>query len=182
MCSGRPARSFLDSNGDALERISSFSSLSVWLWFFFLCTGSVRWLRHSMIRSSRSQLVWRCGYWWCPCSLSSCGGGVVCCCSCLRYYQGGTVRTYLIPLRPKPSVCHGPKVSTLHHLDICVFDRPTGSLEAGTWAFIIALHIMSLTIAWPVCFVSHCLHARPCRPRGQLGCHTRMYEVTCVGS
>ena len=35
-----------------------------------------------------------------------------------RYYQGGTVCTYLVQLRPKPSVCHRPKVSTLHHLDI----------------------------------------------------------------
>ena len=37
---------------------------------------------------------------------------------CKRYYQGGTVHTYLLQLYPKPLVCHGPKVSTLHHLDV----------------------------------------------------------------
>ena len=51
-----------------------------------------------------------------------------------RYYQGGTVRTYLIQLRPKPSVfgrAQGTNVAPSGHLTSSR-DRPTGSLEAGT--------------------------------------------------
>ena len=44
-------------------------------------------------------------------------------------------------------------------------DRPTGSSEAGTGAFFIALHIMSLIIAWRMCLGPLFLHARPYRPR-----------------
>ena len=67
-----------------------------------------------------SLLVWRCGYWRCPCILSSWRWQR---CPLLlqleeKYYEGGTVRKYLVQLCAKPSICHGPKVSTLHHLDV----------------------------------------------------------------
>ena len=44
-------------------------------------------------------------------------------------------------------------------------DIPTGSLEAGTWAFCIALNIMPLSMALKMWFGPLFLHLRSCRPR-----------------
>ena len=139
----------------------------------------IRWLRHSMIRSSWSLLVWRCEYWWSPCILSSWRWR-----HCLlllllveRYFQGGTVHTYLVQLHPKPSDCHGLKASKLDHLDVWRL-RTTDPLTP--WKLVPEPSLLlSILCRWPsitdVCSVhSSCMQGRADLER-ELGCHTRMY-------
>ena len=75
-------------------------------------------------------------------------------------YVSGTVMSQAIGLPRAQGINVAPSgcLASSHY-------RPTGSLEAGTWAFFIALHIMSLTIAWQMCLGPLFLHARQCRPR-----------------
>ena len=90
-------------------------------------------------------------------------------------YVSGTVTSQAISL-PR---CQGINVAPSGRLAPSR-DRPTGSLQAGTWAFFIALNIMSLIIAWRMCLGPLFLHARPCRPRvSTLVPHTHVWGDTC---
>ena len=75
-------------------------------------------------------------------------------------YVSGTVTWQAIGLPRAQGIKVAPSGRLASSRDIS-----TGSLKAGTWAFFIALHIMSLTIAWRMCLGPLFLHARPCRPR-----------------
>ena len=143
--------SFLDSDRDALQYISRFSRF-----FIDECNS----FSYVLDQFGGFDTPWSARldrYWYEDVGIGDAcvfclliDRAVVCCCSCFNrgtVKEGGTVRTYLVQLRRKPSACHGSKVSKLHQLDVWRL-RVTDPL--APWKLVSELSLsLSILCHWP---------------------------------